>query len=98
MTLVDTNVLIDLVQDDPMWAVWSEAQLFEAQKQGALSINAFRMVLISSRANHAHQRLAHNKNSPCACLCRLCVCPEPRALHLFCCCTKRYRRCAHDIG
>jgi predicted nucleic acid-binding protein len=40
MTLVDTNVLIDLVQDDPAWAAWSEAQLFEAQKQGALVINA----------------------------------------------------------
>lgn len=40
MTLVDTNVLIDLVQDDATWAAWSEAQLFEAQKQGALYINA----------------------------------------------------------
>lgn len=40
MTLVDTNVLIDLVQDDPSWAVWSEAQLFEALKQGPLYINA----------------------------------------------------------
>jgi predicted nucleic acid-binding protein len=39
MTLVDTNVLIDLVQDDPAWAAWSEAQLFEAQKHGALCIN-----------------------------------------------------------
>jgi predicted nucleic acid-binding protein len=39
MTLVDTNVLIDLVQDDPTWAAWSEVQLFEAQKQGALYIN-----------------------------------------------------------
>jgi predicted nucleic acid-binding protein len=38
--LVDTNVLIDLVQDDPMWAAWSEAQLFAAQTQSALSINA----------------------------------------------------------
>ncbi|OGB21065.1 MAG: hypothetical protein A3I66_14015 [Burkholderiales bacterium RIFCSPLOWO2_02_FULL_57_36] len=40
MTLVDTNVLIDLVQDDATWAPWSETQLFEAQKQGPLYINA----------------------------------------------------------
>lgn len=40
MTLVDTNVLIDLVQDDPTWAAWSETQLFEAQQRGALYVNA----------------------------------------------------------
>ena len=39
MTLVDTNVLIDLAQDDATWAAWSEAQLFAAQQQGALYIN-----------------------------------------------------------
>ena len=39
MTLVDTNVLIDLVQDDAEWANWSEIKLFEAQLAGALMIN-----------------------------------------------------------
>ena len=39
MTLVDTNVLIDLVQDDAEWASWSEAKLFEAQQAGVLTIN-----------------------------------------------------------
>jgi hypothetical protein len=39
VTLVDTNVLIDLVQDDAQWASWSEAKLFEAQLAGALTIN-----------------------------------------------------------
>lgn len=39
MTLVDTNVLIDLVQDDAEWAAWSEAKLFEAQQAGTLMIN-----------------------------------------------------------
>ena len=39
MTLVDTNVLIDLVQDDAEWANWSEAKLLEAQQAGALTIN-----------------------------------------------------------
>jgi predicted nucleic acid-binding protein len=40
MILVDTNVLIDLIQDDPQWADWSEEQLMKAQKQGTLFINA----------------------------------------------------------
>jgi predicted nucleic acid-binding protein len=40
MILVDTNVLIDLIQDDPQWADWSEEQLMKAQKLGALFINA----------------------------------------------------------
>ena len=39
MTLVDTNVLVDLVQDDAKWANWSEEKLFEAQQVGALTIN-----------------------------------------------------------
>jgi predicted nucleic acid-binding protein len=39
MTLVDSNVLIDLAQDDPRWADWSEEQLLKAQKRGPLFIN-----------------------------------------------------------
>jgi len=40
MTMVDTNVLIDLVQDDATWGLWSEAQLFAALQRGNLCINA----------------------------------------------------------
>ncbi|RUW31438.1 type II toxin-antitoxin system VapC family toxin [Mesorhizobium sp. M1E.F.Ca.ET.041.01.1.1] len=39
MTLVDTNVLLDLVTDDPKWADWSIAQLEAASLNGSLSIN-----------------------------------------------------------
>lgn len=39
MTLVDTNVLLDLVTDDPIWADWSIAQLEAASLTGALLIN-----------------------------------------------------------
>jgi predicted nucleic acid-binding protein len=39
VTLVDTNVLIDLVQDDPTWADWSLEQLTLAQAKGPLFIN-----------------------------------------------------------
>ena len=39
MTLVDTNVLLDLVTDDPNWADWSIAQLEAASLSGPLLIN-----------------------------------------------------------
>ena len=39
MTLVDTNVLLDLVTDDPNWAEWSIAQLEAASLSGPLLIN-----------------------------------------------------------
>lgn len=39
MTLVDTNVLLDLVTDDPNWADWSIAQLEAASLDGPLLIN-----------------------------------------------------------
>ncbi len=39
MTLVDTNVLLDLVTDDPDWSEWSLARLEEAALSGPLLIN-----------------------------------------------------------
>lgn len=39
MTLVDTNVLLDLVTDDSVWADWSVAQLEAASLAGPLLIN-----------------------------------------------------------
>ena len=39
MTLVDTNVLLDLVTDDPRWAQWSIDQLESASLRGPLLIN-----------------------------------------------------------
>ena len=39
MTLVDTNVLLDLVTDDPKFAEWSIAQLEAASLNGPLIIN-----------------------------------------------------------
>lgn len=40
MTLIDTNVLLDLVTDDPVWAEWSLGQLGAAALTGPLLINA----------------------------------------------------------
>ena len=39
MILIDTNVLLDLVTDDPNWADWSIAQLEAASLRGPLLIN-----------------------------------------------------------
>jgi predicted nucleic acid-binding protein len=37
--LVDTNVLLDLVTDDPVWAAWSQQQLDLASARDELAIN-----------------------------------------------------------
>ncbi|WP_159949198.1 type II toxin-antitoxin system VapC family toxin [Rhizobium sp. 18065] len=39
MILVDTNVLLDLVTDDPVWAPWSVERLEAAALEGPLLIN-----------------------------------------------------------
>ena len=39
MTLVDTNVLLDLVTNDPVWADWSVRQLDHAAGKGPLIIS-----------------------------------------------------------
>jgi len=38
-TLIDTNVLLDVVTDDPVWAAWSIVQLDAASLRGRLLIN-----------------------------------------------------------
>lgn len=39
MTLIDTNVLLDVVTDDPNWSDWSIEQLEAAALRGPLLIN-----------------------------------------------------------
>jgi len=39
MLLVDTNVLVDVLQDDPQWADWSISQLRAQAKLHALAVN-----------------------------------------------------------
>jgi predicted nucleic acid-binding protein len=39
MTLVDSNVLLDIIQEDRQWAEWSAEQLTEAFNRGAVIIN-----------------------------------------------------------
>lgn len=40
MVLVDTNVLLDIFEDDPRWASWSQGQLESAALADQLMINA----------------------------------------------------------
>lgn len=39
ITLVDSNVLLDLITDDPTWADWSAQKLAEASEEGEVVIN-----------------------------------------------------------
>lgn len=40
MTFVDTNILIDILQDDPRWGSWSVGQLQAATEAGPVMIDA----------------------------------------------------------
>jgi len=53
VVLVDTNVLLDVVQDDPDWADWSMHQLSAASLRGALAINA----VIYAELSMAYERI-----------------------------------------
>ncbi len=39
MTLVDTNVIVDVLKADPVWMPWSSQQLMQARRAGPLGIN-----------------------------------------------------------
>ncbi|MGN6257790.1 MAG: type II toxin-antitoxin system VapC family toxin [Solirubrobacterales bacterium] len=48
-TLVDSNVLIDVLSQDPVWADWSRGALDSAGSEGPLVINAVIYAEISHR-------------------------------------------------
>jgi predicted nucleic acid-binding protein len=48
-TLVDSNVLIDVLADDPQWADWSLDQLDRLGRQAALIINPLILAELSPR-------------------------------------------------
>lgn len=53
MLLVDTNVVLDVVEDDREWAGWSQAQLDAASLTQAIAINA----IIYSELSLAFRRI-----------------------------------------
>lgn len=48
--VVDSNVLLDLFTDDPVWAAWSEARLAEAFDAGHVVINPIGRALLTRDA------------------------------------------------
>ena len=58
MVLVDTNVLLDVLQDDPRWADWSQQQLENARLADRLAINA----VIYSELSIAFARIEELEN------------------------------------
>jgi len=53
MILVDTNVLLDVLQNDPRWAEWSQGELETASLTDSLAINA----VIYSELSIAFERI-----------------------------------------
>jgi predicted nucleic acid-binding protein len=53
VVLVDTNVLLDVLENDPQWADWSEGQLESASLTDSLAINA----VIYSELSIAFERI-----------------------------------------
>lgn len=47
--MVDSNVLIDVVSDDPTWGAWSAGRLADAAETGRLIINAIIYAEVSTR-------------------------------------------------
>ena len=52
-TLVDSNVLIDVLADDPQWAEWSLDQLDQRGREAALAINPLILAELSPRFERA---------------------------------------------
>lgn len=53
VTLVDTNVLLDVFSDDPEWADWSSSALADAHDTGRLVINPIIFAELSMRFDSA---------------------------------------------
>lgn len=53
MVLLDSNVVLDVVTADPVWASWSKEMIARAQAQGTLAINDVIYAEISIRFGDA---------------------------------------------
>jgi predicted nucleic acid-binding protein len=55
MTLVDTNVLLDVLSDDPRWSAWSVRHLAERSALGPITINDAIYAELSARMDNQAQ-------------------------------------------
>jgi len=49
MTLIDTNIIVDILTRDPTWFDWSAEQLLRARKSGPLCINEISYAELAAR-------------------------------------------------
>ena len=49
MTLVDTNVIVDLLSDDPVWFAWSSEHLQQCRSRGATYLNEITYAELAAR-------------------------------------------------
>ena len=54
-TLVDSNVLLDIITRDVTWASWSEAALREAAERSTLAINPIVFAEVSLKFDRARR-------------------------------------------
>jgi predicted nucleic acid-binding protein len=54
-TLVDTNVILDVLTDDPIWSEWSSSALAAAGRRGALIIDPIVYAEVSVRFGSAEE-------------------------------------------
>lgn len=85
--LVDSNVILDIFEDDPNWAEWSVQTLDEYGQRGSLFINA----IIYSEISIAFARIEELETSLSGCGLRFIVIPK-EALFLAGKAFLRYRR------
>jgi predicted nucleic acid-binding protein len=59
MTLLDTNVIVDILSDDPVWLEWSAEQIDRCRNAGLLYINEITYAELSVRTEtEAHLQQA----------------------------------------
>ena len=49
MTLVDTNIIVDLLSDDPVWFAWSSEHLQQCRSRGAAYLNEITYAELTAR-------------------------------------------------
>ncbi len=87
MILVDTNVLVDVTADDPIWAEWSQQRLLLAAARDQLGIND----IVYAELSVGYQRAEDLDEMPAEA--GIAVAPMPRmALFLAGKAFQRYRR------
>lgn len=52
-SLLDTNILLDILTDDPTWSVWSQRQFNRAHAEGPIPVNPIIYAELAAHFTHA---------------------------------------------